>query len=111
MAYVTLLAVGACGVGRAPLWSIVMGAITLSVLTWGEERWRETLRRGREVDSEWRELAALAWMKDMPLRAFGYFLQARMAAFIVAVHVVHNLFFSAASYVTGVATGWVWGIR
>ena len=74
-AFLPILVAALCGYFHAPLWSAVMAAITLSVLTWGADRWTELVGKARELDAQWREIAVLAWDRGLPLRAAWYYLR------------------------------------
>lgn len=108
--FATILAMMVCGVLRLPLWTAVMGAVTLSVISWGNDNWTAVVEKSREVDAQWRELAAFAWVQGLHARALWCYLRAHFVWLVGGVHMLHNLFFGLVGYASGWATGWLWGI-
>lgn len=99
-AYLVIVATVTCGVFGAPLWSLVMAAITLSVMTW-TKRWSSIVTRANDIDAEYRELATMLWSRD-PLRAMRLFFEGHnLVVVVVVTHMLHNIGHCAVAFVFG----------
>ena len=109
--YWALFAVGLAGLAHASPWlSVVGSAFVLSLVSWPRARWRDLMVTARHVDSEWRDLAALAWAGGLHWHGLIYWLRGHFAVLVMAAHMANNLLHCGLAYVVGLVSGWLWGV-
>ena len=106
IAYLVIVAVTLCGFFYAPLWSIVMAAATLSVLTWAK-RWSALVSKANEIDTEYRGLAAMMWATDW-VEATRLYLRGYNVVLVMLSHMLNNVGFSTLGFGLGRLTKLFW---
>lgn len=104
-----VLALTIGGVGQAPLWIIGGGVVALMLLG-ASRQWRALYRRAAELDMQWRELAAVAWVQGKHALAIGLWLRGQWRTWVIATHISYNAAFCALAYGLGRAIAWLWGL-
>jgi len=101
------MSVCAAGMVHASWLWIVIGALTLFLVTWG--RWREIFEKAKRIDRQYRVMGALALSRaGLPGLSMRLYAKAHRVALVLGAKVGQDCLFLAVAYLLGMAANWFW---